>query len=282
MAWRSETTKENLLVTLDVCDEIIVFDTETTGLSAKNNHIIQISAQKFKINSETGDLTEIARLDKYINPGYSLSSKITEITGITDAFLMTQKYEEDVFPEIFEFFDDTQAIAGYNVAFDIRFMTAMYERQGKVFDPDFVVDVLEIARDLVPKTETESHKLEAIATVYGVNQDLTFHNSMDDVIATSRLLKVFREEYDKKVTPVLSKKTAKVYSLRYYAGYKGYSRIYVNTSLGSFYYDIRRKVWDKNPGNLYELEEINMEQLRKDAFRLANATDEKEFARYKG
>ena len=281
MAWRTENTKENLFIALDVCDEVIVFDTETTGLSANKNHIIQISAQKFKI--ENGEFVEIARLNRYINPGYSLPPKITEVTGITDDMLIKEEYEEDVFPEIYEFFNDAQCVAGYNVAFDVRFITAMYERQGKTFDPDFIVDVLESARDLVSKKEVENHKLGTIAALYGVDDDLTFHNSMDDVIATSRLMMVFLTEYNNiKSSSVLNKKVAKVYSLSYYKGYRGFSRIYVNTNLGSFYYDIRNKNWGVGPKNLHKVEEVDMEQLRKDAFKLANVTTEMEFARYKG
>ena len=39
--------------------------------------------------------------------------------------------------------------------------------------------------------------------------------------------------------------------------------------------------WDKKPDNPNDLKNIDMEQLRADAFRIANATNEKEFARYR-
>ncbi|MGC4432557.1 exonuclease domain-containing protein, partial [Streptococcus suis] len=56
----------------------VVFDVETTGLSAVNNDLIQIAASKMY----KGNIIE--QFDEFIDPGHPLSAFTTELTGITD------------------------------------------------------------------------------------------------------------------------------------------------------------------------------------------------------
>ena len=280
--WRSDNTRQNLVSALQHNDTIVVFDLETTGFSPVKNHVIQLAAQKIKV--ENGKFRVEEEFNTYINPGYSLPPKIVEVTGITDEVLFNAPCEEDIFDDICNFFSGIAVVCGYNVSFDIEFMKEMYMRRGLSFEFDYVLDILEMARDIVPKSETSTHKLGVIAALYGVDAGLTFHNAMDDVIATARLLQVFACEYnDVQATSikVVPKKQARIYSMRYWEGYRGKSRIYIQTNLGSFYYDIMSQSWDKKPDNPNDLKDIDMEQLRADAFRIANATNEKEFARYR-
>ena len=94
--WRSRVTGENLLKIFENETEICMFDTETTGLNAMEDVIIQISAIKCRLP----DMEEIGRIDYYINPEKPLPAKITEITGITDDFLKDKPTEKEIFPEI--------------------------------------------------------------------------------------------------------------------------------------------------------------------------------------
>ena len=67
-------------------------------------------------------------------------------------------------------------------------------------------------------------------------------------------------------------------NLAYWEGYKGNSRIYVNTDRGSVYYSIKEKIWkDKN----LRMEEYDMEDIRKQAFAIAGVSNETEFAKYR-
>ena len=56
----------------------VVFDVETTGLSAVHNDLIQIAASKM----HKGNIIE--QFDEFIDPGHPLSAFTTELTGITD------------------------------------------------------------------------------------------------------------------------------------------------------------------------------------------------------
>lgn len=225
--------------------EMIVFDTETTGLSPEMNHVIQLSAIKCVIDEDC-QFHEIGRLDTYINPGYKLPKQIVKITGITDEKLAKFPCESTQWPAIYEFFGDRPIVCGHNAPFDIAMMKAMYSRYSKEFNP-IDMDTLRMAQELHRKDEAGSHKLGVLAEHFGLDYGLTFHNSMDDVIATVRLLRLFVEEYLEKkaqetVTaelfdaegnqvdvelPKEAKIPTKIKSCWAWSGYRGMQRLYV-------------------------------------------------------
>ena len=193
--WRDFGVGQKVIETLNQNKgkDVIIFDTETTGLSAELNHIIQISAIKCNIDGKC-QFHEVGRLDTYINPGYPLPKKIVNITGITDDKLADYPSENIQWPAIYEFFGDEPLVCGHNVPFDVGMLKAMYARQGKELKAN-ALDTLKMAQELHLKTETGSHKLGTLAEYFGLDYGLTFHNSMDDVIATTRLLRMFVDEY---------------------------------------------------------------------------------------
>lgn len=285
MAWRSDKTMREVLKVFGSEQEIIVLDTETTGFSAEKNVIIQFSGIKFMISG--GTLIEKERFDTYINPRTPLPERIIEVTGITDKTLASAPIEQDAFQKIEKFLGVAPVVCGQNIAFDIRFIKALYGRNNSEFSPKISLDTLEMARDM--ELELKDNKLGTLAAHYGVDYGLTFHNALDDVIACSRLLTVFKKEYEeraeaKKAVASLftDKQKVTVKALRFWKGFRGHSRIYVQTNCGDFYYDIFKKVWGKGQNNCYELDMIDMESLKSDAFKFANACDEREFARFKG
>ncbi len=137
----------------------VVFDVETTGLSAIYNDLIQVAASKmYKGNV-------IAEFDEFINPGHPLSAFTTELTGITDDHVKNAKPLEQVLQEFQEFCKDTVLVA-HNATFDVGFMNANYERHGlpKISQP--VIDTLEFARNLYP--EYKRHGLGPLTKRFGV------------------------------------------------------------------------------------------------------------------
>ena len=193
--WRDFGVGQKIVATLseNVGKELVVFDTETTGLSPETNHIIQLSAIKCTIDEDC-QFHEIARMDTYINPGYKLPAKIIEITGITDEKLADCPGEAEQWGAIHEFLGDSPIACGHNVPFDVSMVQAMYRRYGAEFNP-IDLDTLRMAQELHRKDEAGSHKLGVLAEHFGLDYGLTFHNSMDDVVATMRLLRLFVEEY---------------------------------------------------------------------------------------
>ncbi|MFS9314380.1 PolC-type DNA polymerase III [Streptococcus infantis] len=166
----------------------VVFDVETTGLSAIYNDLIQVAASKMY----KGNI--IAEFDEFINPGHPLSAFTTELTGITDDHVKNAKPLLQVLKEFQEFCKDTVLVA-HNASFDVGFMNANYERHGlpKITQP--VIDTLEFARNLYP--EYKRHGLGPLTKRFGVALE-HHHMANYDAEATGRLLFIFIKEVAEK------------------------------------------------------------------------------------
>ena len=166
----------------------VVFDVETTGLSAIYNDLIQVAASKMY----KGNI--IAEFDEFINPGHPLSAFTTELTGITDDHVKNAKPLVQVLKEFQEFCKDTVLVA-HNATFDVGFMNANYERHGlpKITQP--VIDTLEFARNLYP--EYKRHGLGPLTKRFGVALE-HHHMANYDAEATGRLLFIFIKEVAEK------------------------------------------------------------------------------------
>lgn len=159
----------------------VVFDVETTGLSAVNNDLIQIAASKMY----KGNIIE--QFDEFIDPGHPLSSFTTELTGITDQHLQGAKPLKHVLEEFQTFCQDTVLVA-HNATFDVGFMNANYERHGLPLITQPVIDTLEFARNLYP--EYKRHGLGPLTKRFQVALE-HHHMANYDAEATGRLLFIF-------------------------------------------------------------------------------------------
>lgn len=148
--------EDKLKFIMNPCDRIlnkasyVVFDTETTGLSAKYNRVIEFGAVKV----EHGTVTN--RFDILINPGAPLSRKIVELTGISDDDLEGQPSMEEALPKIMEFIGDS-ILVSHNAEFDIAMMNAELKRYGYPTLSNPVIDTLALSRYLFP--ESKNHRL---------------------------------------------------------------------------------------------------------------------------
>lgn len=162
----------------------VVFDVETTGLSAVNNDLIQIAASKMY----KGNIIE--QFDEFIDPGHPLSAFTTELTGITDNHVKGSKLLLQVLQEFQDFCRDTVLVA-HNATFDVGFMNANYERQGLPTITQPVIDTLEFARNLYP--EYKRHGLGPLTKRFQVSLE-HHHMANYDAEATGRLLFIFLKE----------------------------------------------------------------------------------------
>ena len=173
---------------------IIVYDLETTGLSADTDRIIQISARKCE-RQEDGQYKETDSRMWYIKPSIPLPERITDLTGITEEMLSDKQTEEEIINEVAEYFE-SYAVAGYNNdSFDNMFMRNLYGRNGKEFRPKQSYDVLTYAKIRIPRSCIGRYKLSTVATYLGVCEDATFHNAEGDTQVTLGVLnRLIRED----------------------------------------------------------------------------------------
>lgn len=165
----------------------VVFDVETTGLSANYNALIQIAAVKMY----KGNVTE--EFDEFLNPGHPLSQFTTDLTGITDDQVARAKPLKDVLIS-FQKFCEGSILVAHNATFDVGFMNMNYSRNGLPIISQPVIDTLEFARNLYP--ELKRHGLGPLTKHFAITLD-HHHMANFDAEATGRLLFLFLEEAQK-------------------------------------------------------------------------------------
>ncbi|MCH3922604.1 PolC-type DNA polymerase III [Limosilactobacillus sp.] len=166
----------------------VIFDVETTGLSAIYDKVIELSAVKM----QDGNVLE--RFDEFIDPGFPLSEQTTNLTSITDEMVHGSKTEEEVF-KMFKAFCDGCIIAGHNVSFDMGFMDTGYRRHGMEEITEPVIDTLPLARFLYP--EMRGYRLNTLSKKFKVSLE-HHHRANYDAEATGHLLYKFLKDAEKR------------------------------------------------------------------------------------
>lgn len=250
---------------------IIFYDVETTGLKSKTSKILSLSAIKYKY--EDSLFKEIDRLDVFINPCLPIPEEASKVNGITNEKVKDEMDEWDTHEKIIRpFFGDNPILAGYNILkFDDLFMQLLWLRScGVELKPDAELDVLRMVQE---KMNLKSSTLENAAKELGADFGLSFHTSIDDVIATERVAELLLPMYYDADEP--AKFRFKVYGCHYqYYSHKN-ERIYVHTyPKSSTYYDVYAKSWHSDC-----LEGFNLKDLQTDVLRFMGVKDEKELVK---
>ncbi len=159
----------------------VVFDVETTGLSAVYNTIIELAAVKIK-NGEIID-----RFESFANPHEPLTNTIIELTGITDDMLVDAPEVDEVIRTFNEWIGDDILVA-HNASFDMGFINAAFRKVGLSDATNPVIDTLELARFLYP--EMKNHRLNTLCKKFEIEL-VSHHRAIYDAEATGYLLAKF-------------------------------------------------------------------------------------------
>lgn len=153
-----------------------IIDTETTGLSAKNEKITEIA-----IIIHDGE-KEIERFQTLINPEKNIPYRITQLTGINNQMVAGAPKFFEVAKQILKL-TEGKTIIGHNVTFDYNFIRAEFDE----FDFDFrrkTLCTVKLSRKAFPGLP--SYSLSKITTQLGISHSQK-HRAMGDAEATLRL-----------------------------------------------------------------------------------------------
>jgi ATP-dependent DNA helicase DinG len=152
-------------------DDVVVVDTEATGLSLHNDELIQIAAARMNY----GEITEW--FVKFVNPGRPIPEEVVGLTGIHDEDVADGLAPDDARRELIDFVGDSYLVA-HNAAFD-RGLLARGEA-GAPLNDNLWVDSLDLARIALPRLK--SHRL--IDLVHAFDAPVSTHRADADVQAT--------------------------------------------------------------------------------------------------
>ena len=140
----------------------VVFDFETTGLSARYDRIIEFGAVKFK------DGLVVDSMDFFVDPGIPISKFIQEKTHITNAMVKGQKGIKEALALIKKFIGDSILVT-HNASFDIGFLNEAFLNNGGENITNPVIDTLSLSRYLFP--DNKSHSLGSLCRQFEVHYD---------------------------------------------------------------------------------------------------------------
>lgn len=185
--------------------DIVCFDVETTGLSQKEDFIIQLSM--IKVNSQ---FEQLDSRNWYIKPVHNYEIKPTAIEkhGITKEFLEKNGVNlKDIGQEILDFMEGCDILTYNGNSFDIGFLYKDLKIVGYELDINDKVcyDAFLLYKMMYPSTLEAVYKRCTGKDLEGA------HNALNDVMATIEVYKSLREEnieVDESVFNIISPENA--------------------------------------------------------------------------
>ncbi|MDR0994164.1 MAG: exonuclease [Verrucomicrobiota bacterium] len=156
---------------LDLGSDYMCVDIETTGFDPEYDDIIELAAVRVHAGSVSKSFSSL------VNPGHSLDSFITDLTGITDEMLSTAPPIREVLPQFLSFVGSSVLVA-HNANFDINFLYDNSIRCGlSPLNNDFI-DTMRISRNVFK--EERHHRLKDLVLRFGIPCEVE-HRSLSDV-----------------------------------------------------------------------------------------------------
>lgn len=178
--------------------DLLVIDTETTGLDIAKHSLIQVAA--VRLNGST--LAEIDRYSTYVRlepEAWQLQDpKALEVHKISFDSLASAPVLESVLTELEKrFAPEDVLLSAYNLPFDFGFLYEAYRRLGKKMPYDFHgVDIWAFAYQYWCNVEhaLNPHKrlgfgLSDVAALLGVTTTGTFHDALTDCEVEAEVLR---------------------------------------------------------------------------------------------
>ena len=157
-------------------EDVVVLDTETTGLSFADCQLTEIAAARLRGR----EVVETFRT--FVNPGMPIPKNIAALTHITDADVADAPTPEEAVASLAEFVGGAPVLA-HNATFDRTFVERV---SGGREVGDMWVDTLALSRIALPRLVT--HKLQDMAEAFGC--DSVTHRAMDDVEALAGMWRI--------------------------------------------------------------------------------------------
>lgn len=154
-------------------EDLVILDTETTGLSFERDELIEIAAVRISGKEVAGSF------QTFVKPHRSIPPEIVQLTGITNLDVAAAPTAVEAVASLVEFTGGLPIIA-HNAVFDRSFITKV---PGGAKAASRWIDSLMLSRIALPRLR--SHALSAMASAFGISP--VTHRAMADVEALTGL-----------------------------------------------------------------------------------------------
>lgn len=163
----------------------VAIDTETTGLSAFSDEIIELTAIRF-VNWNPVEI-----FSSLVNPGVSIPPEASRINHISDDMVSDAPRIEAIIKD-FDDFIGKDNLLGHNISFDTKFLDAAgssyASRRRKYYD------TMKLAQKIQWECGPDNAKLDTLCEYYSIRDPRTSHRSSSDALATGILFKKLVDE----------------------------------------------------------------------------------------
>jgi DNA polymerase-3 subunit epsilon len=159
--------------------ELVVFDLETTGLSAERCRICEIGAVRIRAFEIEDTFSTL------VNPGTFLPGAVAALTGIREAELRRAPGPEPALRRFLAFAGDVPLVA-HNARFDVGFLDRAVDRLTGRRCAATVIDTVWLARRLLDR-RSERFSLSQLAHFFGTSER-PCHRALPDALATAEIL----------------------------------------------------------------------------------------------
>lgn len=166
---------------IDEPDKItfVAFDTETTGMWAASNQIVELGAVK---NCGAGE--ELGQFHSLVNPGRAIPEEVIAIHGINDEMVAESPRMPVVLRDFLQFISGADFLIAHNAPFDLAFVNWEARRAGITLPEIPVLDSCAMARELLQGQG--SYSLENLSRNLGFIEKQN-HRALDDAVLVARL-----------------------------------------------------------------------------------------------
>ena len=141
--------------------DYVVFDLETTGISAAYDQVVEISAVKVEGGIVTGEFSTL------VNPLMPIPRAASQVNGITDDMVAGSPLFMQALGEFLDFAGE-RVLVGHNIhSFDMRFIYRDARKFWNLIPDNDYIDTLQMARQVLPKLR--HHRLVDLAEHYGIS-----------------------------------------------------------------------------------------------------------------
>ena len=164
-------------------DDVVVIDTETTGVSFKQDQLTQIAAARM----HQGEIVEW--YVTFVNPGKPIPEDIQRLTNIHDEDVADAPAPAEALAGLVAFVGSSNLVA-HNAHFDKTFCTK--DEAGAALADNIWIDSLDLSRIALPRLR--SHRLLDLVHTFGA--PVPTHRADDDVLALCAVYRILLAAVD--------------------------------------------------------------------------------------
>ena len=185
-------------------DTLAVFDTETTGLSTRDDRIVTAF---LGVMGPDGELTE--SFSWLADPGIVIPPRATEVHGITTKMAQEQgrpaaEVVAEVLRELSRLLGAGIPLVVYNASYDLSLTNSEAKRYGlqPLDNPRPIIDPLVIDRALDTYRKGK-RTLDVVSMHYGIIND-NAHNAEGDAVTAGRVARAIAQKFPEETADVMS------------------------------------------------------------------------------